>query len=68
MTAITAYNFIAVVEFLTSSEHDKSYGRAFSWPVNAVLDGLASEQLSDRASNSEINANGHLNGSEKKKL
>lgn len=41
LTAIGAYIFMALIEFLTGPEEDHSHGKGFAWPAKKVLESLA---------------------------
>ena len=53
LTAISAYTFMAMIEFLTSADIDGSQCRGFVWPANLVLGDL------DPTTKDVADANGH---------
>ena len=64
LTAIAAYDLIAVIEFLTSPDHDDSRGIGFAWPAKAVLQDIVPKKIA----NGNLNGNGVIaNGQPKKK-
>lgn len=63
LTSISTYIFMSMIEFLTGPELDESHGVGFSWPAKAVLQDLVPK----RAANGGVYANGHANGSLKKR-
>jgi dihydroceramidase len=76
LTAVAAYTFMAIIEFLTCAEHGPEArslrGKGFAWPATAILGELAgaardvkvkiSGNASSSQSNGRITANG-ANGS-----
>lgn len=54
LTAIAAYAFMAMVEFLTCPEHDESHGIGFAWPAAGVLSDIIPRKLM----NGDSKANG----------
>jgi dihydroceramidase len=40
LTAISAYCFMAMIEFLTASSIDEAHSIGFAWPAKLVLGGL----------------------------
>jgi dihydroceramidase len=41
MTAVSCYTFVALIEFLTSPEHEREPVTGFAWPVKQVLQTVA---------------------------
>ncbi len=70
LTAVAAYTFMALIEFLTCPEHDETHGIGFAWPAKAVLaDLVPSKTVETNGVLSPANgsANGHIpNGNGKK--
>lgn len=64
LTAIAAYTFIAMIEFLTDEDHDESHGRGFCWPAKSVLEDAARKQKADGGT---LNGSVHTNGSTKRR-
>lgn len=55
-TAVAAYTFMAIIEFLVSPENLDSHGVGFAWPAKEVLRDLAPSAVMNG------NANGHKKG------
>lgn len=48
-TAVAAYTFMALIEFLTAPEHlDGAYGQGFAWPAKNVLKDIVPGVISNR--------------------
>lgn len=46
LTAVSAYTFMALIEFLTAPEHlDGSYGEGFAWPATEVLKDIVPDMV-----------------------
>ena len=66
MTAVSCYIFVAMIEFLTSSNGNDSRD-GHLWPVKAVLEELSSEGSASVKMQEKGDANGYLNGEAKKR-
>ncbi|KAF2166059.1 hypothetical protein M409DRAFT_23787 [Zasmidium cellare ATCC 36951] len=55
-TAVAAYTFMSIIEFLVSPEDLESHGVGFAWPAKAILQDLAPKAVMNG------NANGHTKG------
>ncbi|EME40939.1 hypothetical protein DOTSEDRAFT_74480 [Dothistroma septosporum NZE10] len=61
MTAIGAYTFMAIIEFLLSPANLDSHGFGFAWPAKAVLRDISSHAVTPNG-----HADGQLNGGVRK--
>ena len=50
--------FMALIECLTTAEHEETMGVGFKWPAKAILESLGS----NRTDQDILQANGHANG------
>lgn len=44
LTAVSCYTFMALIEFLTSTDDESSHALGFVWPAKAVLQQLGSDK------------------------
>ncbi|EMC99069.1 hypothetical protein BAUCODRAFT_31353 [Baudoinia panamericana UAMH 10762] len=58
LTAIAAYMFMAIIEFLLSPEEVESRGVGFAWPARKVLRDIAPPKVAEKLANGD--ANGHV--------